>query len=151
MAILLGNWWLVSAWNGLPDGFCPSKLQVSHQFLGVWSRQHQLVDSLALRSCWFPPGGFHHGATPIAGWFISWKIPISNGWWFGGPPILGNLRLVSLCIARSMRREASVGTDLDAAFLSLGGAPGGWTRCLPTLPGDIGHMEQPLSWEHHIH
>ena len=32
-------------------------------------------------------GEFHsHENTPIAGWFISWKIPKKNGW-FGGIPI----------------------------------------------------------------
>ena len=31
-----------------------------------------------------------HGGTPIAGWLISWKIPIENGW-FKGRPISGNL------------------------------------------------------------
>ena len=37
------------------------------------------------------------GGTPIAGWFISWKIPSINGW-FGGTPILGNphLKLIDL-------------------------------------------------------
>ena len=29
-----------------------------------------------------------HGDTPIAGWFISWKIPSRNGWWLGLPPWL---------------------------------------------------------------
>ena len=24
-------------------------------------------------------GGFHNGGSPIAGWFISWKIPSRNG------------------------------------------------------------------------
>ena len=32
-------------------------------------------------------GGFHNfGAPPIAGWFISWKIPSINGWFGGKPP-----------------------------------------------------------------
>ena len=26
--------------------------------------------------------GLSHGGTPIYGWFISWKIPPKNGWWF---------------------------------------------------------------------
>ena len=39
-------------------------------------------------------GGFHsHGGIPIAGWFISWKIP----YWMraGAKPISGNLQLGS--------------------------------------------------------
>ena len=31
--------------------------------------------------------GFHgHGGTPIAGWFMSWKIPSRSGWYLGVPP-----------------------------------------------------------------
>ena len=38
-------------------------------------------------------GGFHcHGGTPIAGWFISGKVPSRNGWWLGVPPWLWNPR-----------------------------------------------------------
>ena len=36
-------------------------------------------------------GGFHsHGSTPIAGWFISWKIHLLTGMMTGGGCILGN-------------------------------------------------------------
>ena len=35
-----------------------------------------------------------NGGTPIAGWFIWWKIPSGNGW-FGGTPISGNHHLSS--------------------------------------------------------
>ena len=28
------------------------------------------------------------GVTPIAGWFISWKIPSTNRWWLGVPLII---------------------------------------------------------------
>ena len=40
-------------------------------------------------------GGFHsHGGKPIAGWFISWKIPLK--WMMtGGNPIYGNLHAVA--------------------------------------------------------
>ena len=34
-----------------------------------------------------------NGDTPIAAWFISWKIPSIHGW-FGGTTILGNLQVV---------------------------------------------------------
>ena len=31
-------------------------------------------------------GGLHTLVIPkLAGWFISWKIPIENGWWLGVP------------------------------------------------------------------
>ena len=33
------------------------------------------------------------GVTPIAGWFISWKIPSRNGWWLGVP--CTSLRILS--------------------------------------------------------
>ena len=35
-------------------------------------------------------GGFHQWGTPIAGWFISWKIPARSGW-FEGTPISGHI------------------------------------------------------------
>ena len=36
---------------------------------------------------WRPYRSFHsHGATPIAGWFVSGKIPSRNRWWLGVPP-----------------------------------------------------------------
>ena len=36
-------------------------------------------------TCGFPA---RHGGTPIAGWSISWKNPISNGWLLWVPPFL---------------------------------------------------------------
>ena len=30
------------------------------------------------------------GSTPLAGWFISWKIPLKKGWWLGSTFILGS-------------------------------------------------------------
>jgi hypothetical protein len=36
-----------------------------------------------------------NGDTPIAGWFISWKIPNKNGWFGGVTPISGNLHMAS--------------------------------------------------------
>jgi hypothetical protein len=30
-------------------------------------------------------GSWNAGYPFIAGWFISWKIPIKNGWWLGVP------------------------------------------------------------------
>ena len=40
-------------------------------------------------------GGFpaRHGGTPIAGWFMSWKIPIQKWMMTGGSPISGNLQM----------------------------------------------------------
>ena len=44
--------------------------------------------------CWLCVGFLSHGGTPIAGWLISWQIPIYIGW-FRGSPISGNLHIQS--------------------------------------------------------
>ena len=43
-------------------------------------------------------GGFlSHGGTPIAGWFISWKIPTKK-WMIWGYPISGNHHVVEIWV-----------------------------------------------------
>ena len=49
----------------------------------------QLVENGPAHGDWDYPiyEGFHgHGGTPIAGWFMSWKIPSRSGWYLGVPP-----------------------------------------------------------------
>ena len=46
-------------------------------------------------------GGFHsHGGTPIAGWFIWWKLPQNKNGWLGVPPWLSKPLNVSCSCGR---------------------------------------------------
>ena len=62
-----GDWWLArAAWATIAGAPGPVWKQASHGPMAV-------VSPMA--------GGFHsHGDTPIAGWFISWRIPSINAW-----------------------------------------------------------------------
>ena len=56
------------------------------QTCSSYNRSCTLIDSL---------GGFLKWGYPLAGWFISWKIPIENGWWLGVPLWLRKLPLLN--------------------------------------------------------
>jgi hypothetical protein len=63
---LIGRWWV--------------ELQRS-----AWVRWPKKVWRVSTRGLTLQGGFLSHVGTPIAGWFISWKIEKINGW-FGGTP-----------------------------------------------------------------
>ena len=70
--------------TGFIPGFQPQGVQVLTELEGSEPSCSYWAQALTLQ-IW----GFHsHGDTPIAGWFISWKILIKNGWVRGTPPHL---------------------------------------------------------------
>ena len=56
--------------------------------LPLWFRTRDPQMSNDMPRIWGDMGVSLNGGTPIAGWFISWKVPLNLGWWLRVPPFM---------------------------------------------------------------
>ena len=131
---------LREAWNDSPailapvshanSSFMPSIYWPTGEWHGNWLDMWPTICYGSVRHIW----GFHsHGGTPIAGWFISSKIPSRNGWWLGAPHDFGKPPISSIIMKypRKLPSEAT-STHIPRAFEAFetsSHAPGTGTNC----------------------